>query len=337
MFDICNYWHKLFFYVNTIFSWGRTFSIEYPIVLISLYKDPVLLYLKRYLINLFCKRRGRFGKGGYMIEKCAGSLTILSFNNLLAHRTIRHFVSTRTGGFSEFPYDSLNLGLHVGDDPDTVVKNRERFAEAVRIPLDQFTIARQIHSGNVRVVSDRLRGSGSTDQENAVADTDAMVTDTPGICLIVLVADCVPLLFFDPSRRAIGVAHAGWRGTLKSIASHTVSAMKEAFSSSPGDIMVGIGPSIGPCCYRIGPDVISQVKSVFRGRNNFIVNESKGGEGYLDLWKANLEVLLRAGIERKNIEIAGRCTCHEPGLFFSYRNQKGDTGRFAAGIMLLRS
>jgi polyphenol oxidase len=273
-------------------------------------------------------------EGGYMIEKYAGSLTILFFKNLLAQRTIRHFVSTRTGGFSEFPYDSLNLGLHVGDDRDRVLKNRERLAEAVGIPFHQFTIARQIHSGNVRIVSDELRGSGSTDLENAVADTDAMVTDTPGICLIVLVADCVPLIFFDPSRRAIGVAHAGWRGTLKSIASNTVSAMTEAFGSSSGDIMAGIGPSIGPCCYRVGPDVISQVKSVFRGRNDFIVNESKGGEGYLDLWKANLEGLLRAGIERQNIEIAGRCTCHEHDLFFSYRSQRGDTGRFAAGIVL---
>lgn len=270
-----------------------------------------------------------------MIEKYAGSLPILFFKNLLAHRTIRHFVSTRTGGSSGFPYDSLNLGLNVGDDRDTVVKNRERLAEAVGIQLDQLTFARQIHSGNVRVVSDELRGSGSTDYENAIADTDAMVTDTPGICLMVLVADCVPMLFFDPLMRAIGVAHAGWRGTLKSIASHTVSTMVEAFGSSPGDIMVGIGPSIGPCCYRIGPDVISQVKSVFQGRNDLIVNETKGGEGYLDLWKTNLEGLLRAGIEMKNIEIAGRCTCHEPDLFFSYRSQRGDTGRFAAGIMLL--
>ncbi len=270
-----------------------------------------------------------------MIEKYAGSLTMLFFKNLLAHRTIRHFVSTRTGGFSNPPYDSLNLGLHVGDDRNTVLKNRRRLAEAVGISLNQFTIARQIHSGNVRIISDSLRGSGRTDHEDAIVDTDAMVTDTLGICLMVLVADCVPMLFFDPARRAIGVAHAGWRGTLKSIGGNTVTTMEKAFGSSPGDIMVGIGPSIGPCCYKVGPDVISQVKGVFQGRNDFIVNETKGGEGYLDLWKANLEGLLRAGIERKNIEIAGRCTCHEQDLFFSYRHQGGYTGRFAAGIMLL--
>jgi YfiH family protein len=273
--------------------------------------------------------------GDSMIEKYAGPLILLFFNNLLKHSTIKHFVSTRTGGFSEFPYGSLNLGLHVGDDRDTVMKNRERLAEAVGIKLDQFTIAGQIHSGNVTVVTDKLRGSGSTDQETAIADTDAMVTDTPGICLMVLVADCVPMLFFDPARRAIGVAHAGWRGTLKSVGSNTVTTMEEAFGSSAGDIMVGIGPSIGPCCYRVGPEVISQVESVFPGKNDYIVNETKEGKGYLDLWKANMEGLLQTGIKRKNIEIAERCTCHEHNLFFSYRNQMGDTGRFAAGIMLI--
>jgi polyphenol oxidase len=274
-------------------------------------------------------------RGGFVIEGYAGSLTILFFKNLSAQERIKHFVSTRMGGLSEAPYDSLNLGLHVGDDRDRVLKNRERLAEAVGIPLGQFTIARQVHSGNVKIISDGLQGSGSTGQENAIADTDAMVTDTPGICLIVLVADCVPLLFFDPKRRAIGVAHAGWRGTLKSIAFHTVSAMVKTFGSSPGDIMVGMGPSIGPCCYRVGPEVVSQVERVFHTKDEIIINETEEGQGYLDLWKANLEVLLRAGIETKNIEIAGKCTYDEPDSFFSYRRQGGTTGRFAAGIMLL--
>ena len=269
-----------------------------------------------------------------MIEKRHGLLTLEHFENLLRFKEVEHFVSTRTNGFSEFPYHSLNLGLHVGDDPGKVLKNRRRLAEALGIQLNQFTFARQIHSGNVRVVSDELRGSGSTDQEDAMEDTDAMVTDTPGICLIVLVADCVPMLFFDPNRRAIGVAHAGWRGTLQSVASNTVKTMKEAFGSCPADIMVGIGPSIGPCCYRVGPEVISQARSGLKGSSEFIVDESNGGEGSFDLWKANLEGLLHEGIERKNIEIAGMCTCHEPDLFFSYRSQRGDTGRFAAGIML---
>jgi YfiH family protein len=269
-----------------------------------------------------------------MIEKQAGFLTILFFKNLLARRTIRHFVSTRTGGFSEVPYRSLNLGLHVEDDKDKVLKNRRRLAEAIGIPLDQFTIAKQIHSGNVTVVSDKLRGSGSTHDENAIENTDAMVTDTQGICLIVLVADCVPMLFFDPLRRAIGVAHGGWKGTLEYIASKTVWAMENAFGCSAKDIIVGMGPSIGPCCYEIGPEVIAQVRSIFPSGKEYVLNESRDGKGYLDLWRANLDQLLRAGIQRKNIEMAMQCTCHNPDVFFSYRHQKGDTGRFAAGISI---
>jgi YfiH family protein len=273
--------------------------------------------------------------GNDMIEKRHGLLTLLFFNHLLRFKEIEHFLSTRTGGFSEFPYQSLNLGLQVGDDPDKVLKNRRRLAEAIGIPLNRFTIARQIHSDNVRIISNDVRGSGSTDHENAIEGTDAMATNVAGICLVILVADCVPMLFFDPVQRAIGVAHAGWKGTLQLIAQKTVMAMEKAFDSLAEDIVVGVGPSIGPCCYKVGPEVISQVEIIFHTKKEYILNESKSGEGYFDLRKANLDQLLHAGIERKNIEMAMSCTCHTSDLFFSYRQQKGSTGRFCAGITLL--
>lgn len=269
-----------------------------------------------------------------MIEKKIGLLTILFFENLLRHQEIKHFVSTRTGGFSKYPYYSLNLGLHVGDDPENVLKNRRRLATTIGIPLSHFTIARQIHSGNVTIIPEESKGKGCTHHREAINETDAMVTNVPDICLTILVADCVPMLFYDPVKKAIGVCHAGWKGTLKSVALNTVKTMEKAFGSSPRDIMVGIGPSIGPCCYKVGPEVISQVENVFQTKKGYIINEAKDGKGYFDLWKANLEQLLHVGIDRKNIEMAMRCTSHNPDLFFSYRHQKGDTGRFAAGIML---
>jgi YfiH family protein len=271
-----------------------------------------------------------------MIEKL-GLLDILFFANLSQHKGIRHFVSTRTGGYSDSPYNSLNLALHVGDDPDKVLKNRKRLAKAIGIPLDQFTIAKQVHSGNVKVVSDKLRGSGSADEENAIENADAMVTDVPGICLIILVADCVPMLFFDPARNVIAAAHAGWRGTLQSIALHTVRAMEKHFGCSPQDILVGMGPSIGPCCYEVGPEVITQVKAVLSSYQYYIRRESKNGKGYLDLQRANSDQLVRAGILRKNIETANQCTRHNAHIFFSYRHQHGETGRFGAGICMLRA
>ena len=269
-----------------------------------------------------------------MIEKKIDLLDILFFENLSEYKEIRHFVSTRKGGFSNPPYKSLNLGLHVGDDPKNVLKNRKRLANTIGIPLNHFTIARQIHSNHVTIISEELRGKGCVNHKEAINDTDAMVTNLADICLMVLVADCVPMLFFDPVKRAIGVAHAGWKGTLKFVAINTVKTMEKAFGSSPQDIIAGIGPSIGPCCYKVGPDVISQVANIFHTRKEYIFNESKNGEGYFDLWKANLRQLLHAGIERKNIEMAMKCTCHNPDLFFSYRHQKGNTGRFGVGIAI---
>ena len=269
-----------------------------------------------------------------MIEKKIDLLSILFFENLLRYNEIRHFISTRTGGFSSPPYNSLNLGFHVGDDPGNVLKNRERLATTIGIPLNQFTMARQIHSGNVKIISEELRGKGCADHKEAVDATDAMVTDVADICLTILVADCVPMLFFDPSRRVIGVAHAGWKGTLKFVALNTVRAMERVFGSLPKDIIVGIGPSVGPCCYEVGPEVISQVEDGFHTRKQYISNESRDGRGYLDLWKANLEHLLHAGIQRRNVEMARICTCHSPDLFFSYRHQRGDTGRFGVGITI---
>jgi len=271
-----------------------------------------------------------------MIKKKIDLLNILFFENLLKYKEIRHFVSTRTGGFSNPPYNSLNLGFHVGDYPEDVLENRKRLSVTIGIPLSNFTIGRQIHSGNVTIISKELRGKGSTNHKEAIDVTDAMVTNVPDICLVILVADCVPMLFFDPVKRAIGVAHAGWKGTLQFIAQHTVRAMEKTFGSSPQDIIVGVGPSIGPCCYNIGPEVISQAEGIFHTRKDYIiVDESRDGKCYFDLWKANLKQLLHSGIDRENIEMAMICTCHNSELFFSYRHQKGDTGRFGAGIILL--
>jgi YfiH family protein len=272
-----------------------------------------------------------------MIKKKMDSLEILFFENLPSYGGITHFISTRNGGFSKAPYHSLNLGLHVGDDPEKVLKNRRRLAAAIGIPLNQFTIAEQVHSGNVRIILDETRGSGSKDYGNSIKGTDAMVTNKAGICLVILVADCVPMLFFDPVQGAIGVAHAGWRGTLKCIAQNTVRTLETAFGSSPRDIVVGIGPSIGPCCYSVGSEVIRQFENTFPTTKEIIVNKSDDGTGYVDLWLANLKQLLHSGIERNNIELVEVCTRDNSDRFFSYRQQNGDTGRFGAGITLVPS
>lgn len=269
-----------------------------------------------------------------MIEKKINSLSIWFFENLLRYERIGHFVSTRNGGHSNPPYDSLNLSFNVGDDPDKVLKNRKLLAGTLGIPLTNLTTAKQIHDGHVKIVSDALRGKGSTNYKGAINATDAMVTNAPNICLMILLADCVPILFCDPSKRVIGVAHAGWKGTLRFVAHNTVKVLREHFGCSPQDIVVGIGPSIGPCCYQVRQEVLSQVEHVLGTRQDCIRHESANGKGYFDLWTANLKQLLQAGIPEKNIEMAETCTSHHPNLFFSHRHEKGKTGRFGAGIVI---
>jgi len=271
-----------------------------------------------------------------MIEKKSNSLSIWFFENLFRYGGIRHFVSTRIGGHSSPPYDSLNLSFNVGDDPEKVLKNRKLLARTLGIPLTNFTTANQIHDGHVKIVSEALRGKGSTDYKGAINSTDAMVTNVPNICLMMLLADCVPILFYDPSKRVIGVAHAGWKGTLRFVAQNTLKVLRDHFGCLTQDIVLGIGPSIGPCCYQVGQEVLSQVERVFGIKQDCIRNEFIDGAGYLDLWTVNRKQLLQAGIPEKNIEMAKICTCHHPNLFYSYRYEKGKTGRFGAGIVICK-
>ncbi len=266
-----------------------------------------------------------------MIEKHANTVPLWSFQNLLPFKEISHFISTRNGGFSKPPYDSLNLGFHVGDNPETVLKNRQHLASALGIPLDNFTTARQVHGGNVVTVT---KPGGSFHNGTAIAETDAMVTNVPNICLMVLQADCVPMLFFDAEKKVIGATHAGWKGTLSKIAQNTVLTLQERFNCLPKDIYVGIGPSIGPCCYEVGSEIISKVKKssdVYKGYISAMISENKG---YFNLWEANKRQLIQMGIPEKNVEVAQICTRCNHDQFFSYRYQQKETGRFGAGIML---
>jgi YfiH family protein len=266
-----------------------------------------------------------------MIQKRINSLILYFFGNLIRFKEIQHFISTRIGGFSSFPYESLNLGFHVGDKPEKVLKNRERLASALRIPLENFTFANQVHGNNVKIVTQELKGRGSLSYKSAIKEADAMITNVPGIYLTVLVADCLPILFFDHKKKAIGVAHAGWKGTILGIAKRTVEMLEKAFGCSPSTMHVGIGPSIGPCCYEVGLDVALQFKNIygkgicFKGSNNKI---------YCNLWEANRMQLIEAGLPEENIEIAKICTSCNSRYFFSERKEKGKTGRFGAGIMI---
>ncbi len=257
---------------------------------------------------------------------------IYRFKNIYEFFDINHFVTARYGGSSSVPYNSLNLGMNQGDLVENVLFNRSKIASALDVSVDSFVFARQTHSRNVHKVTDADKGRGALSRATAIDNTDGMITNTPGICLVTLAADCVPLLFFDPVKIAVGVAHAGWKGTVIETPEAVVSAMVTEYGSDPSTIIVAIGPSAGPCCYEVGDDVISEVKKTFRESPQVLIPTEKVGKMKFDLWEANRITLEKCGIKSQNIELAYLCTICRNDLFFSAR--RGDLGRFGAGIMI---
>ena len=245
---------------------------------------------------------------------------------------VKHFITGREGGCSHAPYNGLNLGFGTDDKPENVLENRYMLAESIGTPLDWFVFPRQTHSDNIEIVSSQHRGLGTITRDNALDNTDALITAEKNVLITIQVADCVPVLLLDTENSIVAAIHAGWRGTVQEITAKTVQIMQSHFGSKPENIFAGIGPSIGSCCYEVGKEVQSAFLKV-NPQNANLFSQKKGGI-YLDLWLANKNQLIKLGVLEENIEIAQLCTLCNHEKFFSSRQGKGDTGRFAAGIML---
>ncbi|MDR7865751.1 MAG: peptidoglycan editing factor PgeF [Sporomusaceae bacterium] len=268
----------------------------------------------------------------FVIKRAANGVWHGLFTHL-AHQGVRHGVSTRLGGLSVPPYATLNLGLKSGDDPGKVLLNRDLFCQAVGVDYARAVTCQQIHGDHIHLVTDEDAGRGTRSHAAAVPASDALITDRRGIPLILFYADCVPVLIFDPARRAIGLSHAGWKGTVAKIAAKTVLAMGEHYGTSPADCFVGIGPSIGPCCYEVDAPVVEELQASFAGTWRDLVVPS-GDKWHLDLWHANRDQLEEIGVPRAHIDISGVCTAENTTLFYSHRAERGTTGRHGAVICL---
>jgi polyphenol oxidase len=248
-----------------------------------------------------------------------------------------HAASTRHGGVSPSPYATLNLGYGTPDSEMNVAENRRLFVESLGVSTQQVVSARLSHGSEVRVFQasrpetllceDGPPRSGSNCRERYF-HADAVVSNVPGLCMILTFADCVPLLFADRKRNVVGAAHAGWRGTALAVGARVVTAMRKEYGCDPADIVVGIGPSIGPCCY----DVKSNVVDGFIAGGQIPAIERDGGIVKLDLWATNERQLISAGVPASNIENAGLCTSCNVDTFFSHRAERGRTGRCAIAI-----
>ncbi|TVY09669.1 peptidoglycan editing factor PgeF [Paenibacillus cremeus] len=251
--------------------------------------------------------------------------------------------TSRIGGVSKEAYGSLNCGLHVGDDPEDVVQNRIRLAEALSISFDACTYAEQVHGKEIQVVGPAQRGAGKNSRETALQAKDGFVTQERGLFLFAQFADCVPLFFYDPVHHAVGLAHAGWKGTALQIAKATLETMSAAFGTKPRDVLAAIGPSIGGCCYEVDDTVISRIDNVIQDLHKGggaphgeqpIYKTKDNGKYNLNLQELNRQIMMKAGILPIHIEVSSLCTSCRTDLFFSHRKEGGKTGRMAAWIGL---
>ena len=257
-----------------------------------------------------------------MINKKINRLNIYQFKNLSKYEETLHFITTRNNGVSPEPFDSLNLGYNCGDNIKNVEANWGILKKNLDLNDTKTLTLNQVHSDKVIIIDRELK-----DDLNHKIKGDAIITNLKGVCISVLVADCVPTILYDPVKKAAAVVHAGWRGSFLKIAKNTVKTMEKAFLSNPEDIIAGIGPSIGPCCYEVKNDVAKN----FINYRNAVLHKNKSY--FLNLWTINKLQLMESGINENNIEVSGLCTSCNKELFFSYRKEN-PTGRFAAGVII---
>jgi purine-nucleoside/S-methyl-5'-thioadenosine phosphorylase / adenosine deaminase len=245
------------------------------------------------------------------------SLDLFTFDNLSRVPGIAHAITTRQGGVSEGRCESLNVSYSVGDATEKVDENLRRAAEGIGSRREDLFAAYQVHGRAVTVVE-----SDSEPRPRC----DVLITASPSKTLMLRYADCTPVLLADPRRKVIAAVHAGWRGSAVRAASAAVEALADAFGSNPKELLAGIGPAIGPCCYTVGADVVD----AFADRPHLF------SQGRLDLWEANQEALVEAGVPTDQIEVARICTQCNAERFFSHRANGGQpAGRFAGMIRVL--
>lgn len=238
--------------------------------------------------------------------------------------------STRLGGTSKPPYNSLNLGLHVGDESGRVIVNRKRFARSLGLEAEALVSVRQVHGCHLVWAGSSRRGQGAFSWDESLQAADALATTERGLPLITFYADCVPLYFFAPTAGVVALAHAGWQGTVQKIGPLVVQELCRQLHIEPAAILAAIGPHIGPCCYEVDARVASQIEALGAGG----LVPGREGHWQLDLGEINRQLLLAAGIRAENIRQSRYCTACHPELFFSHRKSGGRTGRMGALIML---
>lgn len=271
------------------------------------------------------------GNAMHIVQQQRGGVTFYACDGFSG---TAHGFSTRLGGISPAPWDSLNLGANRGDTAQRVAENFRRFCAALGTDPDALVKNHQVHSDLVRRVtkSDVL----AAPELPGTADADGLVTDVPGVCLTIFSADCIPVLLYDPHRRVIAAAHAGWRGTARGIAARVAEAMQRDYGCAPEDILAAIGPGISPCCFETHADVPEGLRAgLGEAAQPWIRPLAQEGKFSVDLKGANAHWLIRAGLLPGHIAVCPACTACDTDTFWSHRRMGTARGSMAAMIQLL--
>ncbi|MCI8336702.1 MAG: peptidoglycan editing factor PgeF [Peptococcaceae bacterium] len=257
----------------------------------------------------------------------------LTLNSFSALPNMRHGFSTRWGGVSEDIYATMNLGFKTADKPENIRKNYEMICSCIGLNTGNLTLTDQTHTTNVKIIGKEDIGKGFSLPQD-YHDIDGLITDLPGVPLSVVHADCVPLLFADPIRKVIGAAHAGWRGTVGNIAANMIQIFQEHYHSKPKDIYMGIGPSIGFCCYEVDQPVADIFLAHPLLTNSKAIKPTTPGKYHINLQQINSLIAQSAGLLPEHIIDIGLCTnCHKD-IFFSHRGHQGKRGLLASLIQI---
>jgi polyphenol oxidase len=248
-------------------------------------------------------------------------LHLWKFDLFSKENGIDHFVTERQSNESGAEF---TLSYSSSPDKELIRRNRHKLANAMGVDESRLVLPSQVHKTRIVNVT-------SNTTKSDVMETDALITSERGICIAVMSADCVPILLYDKKNQAIAAVHSGWRGTVSRILEKTLAEMKKTFGTEGKDLVAGIGPSVSQESYEVGEEVVTEVTNAF-GSDSSLMILKPNNKAQLDLWKANKLQLLEFGVNETAIEISDLCTVKNNNYFFSAR--KGDSGRFAAGIVL---
>ena len=241
-----------------------------------------------------------------MHKEILNNLPFFVFDHLSSHKDIYHAVTTRAGGLSPKPYSSLNLGINTDDKPLNIISNHYTVSKALNFDLSFLISTTQAHEDHILCLKKKPESKESRFLGMCYNGFDSIITNQVGITIMIRVADCVPLIFYDPRLKVIAVVHAGWKGTLSKISVKTIQQMKKRFGCLSSDIKAGIGPSIGKCCFSVSDELTKKFTEKLDGIEHFVSYKKKSS--YVDLKEANRIQMVLAGLKEENVEASEICT-----------------------------